>query len=264
VIKIIAEKILFKFGWWPIRLQDKESFLNNFKNFRPIFNGHNLVRIGGSGDGGYLVPDDLVGINFCLSPGVAETWDFEKDLYGKYRIPSLMLDASVDRPLDLNSEFIFLKKFIGPANEDNVMTISSLLENHIVGDPDLDLVLQMDIEGAEYFTLLATDETVLKKFRIIIIEFHQIENWSRKISWEDFYSGILNKLFSNYDVVHVHGNNAGKLFKFGKFKFPATMEVTFHRKDRNLVPDQSTFRDLPNLLDRRNNLSKPEVILPFD
>lgn len=36
-----------------------------------------LIRLGPNGDGGYLVPDDLTGIEACFSPGVCATSEFE-------------------------------------------------------------------------------------------------------------------------------------------------------------------------------------------
>ena len=37
----------------------------------------NLIRVGPSGDGGYLIPDDLDGLVACFSPGVSDISGFE-------------------------------------------------------------------------------------------------------------------------------------------------------------------------------------------
>ena len=39
-----------------------------------------------------------------------------------------------------------------------------------------DLILLMDIEGAEYRNIISSSETLLKRFRIIVIELHHLEN----------------------------------------------------------------------------------------
>jgi len=44
---------------------------------RPAMTQVPLVRIGPEGDGGYLVPDSLAGINACFSPGVSTESGFE-------------------------------------------------------------------------------------------------------------------------------------------------------------------------------------------
>src|SRR4029078_8659487 len=38
--------------------------------WHPVATEHGLIRVGCDGDGGYLVPDDLNGIQACLSPRV--------------------------------------------------------------------------------------------------------------------------------------------------------------------------------------------------
>ena len=55
-----------------------------------------LIRIGGNKDGAYLIPDDLVGIESCFSPGVSDNKDFEDHLAKKYKIKSHMCDYSSD------------------------------------------------------------------------------------------------------------------------------------------------------------------------
>ena len=36
----------------------------------------------------------------------------------------------------------------------------------------------MDIEGGEYETILTTPAEILNRFRIMIIEIHDVESWS--------------------------------------------------------------------------------------
>jgi len=41
-------------------------------------------------------------------------------------------------------------------------------------DPKTDLLLHMDIEGAEYRNILAATDAVLGRFRIIVLELHNL------------------------------------------------------------------------------------------
>jgi len=50
---------------------------------RPLNTNHELIRLGGNSDGGYLVPYDLEGIDYCFSPGVSTIANFENDLTQK-------------------------------------------------------------------------------------------------------------------------------------------------------------------------------------
>ena len=58
----------------------RAEVLGLIKSLRPMDCGKKLIRIGGNEDGGYLVPDDLEGIEYCFSPGVSTTVDFETHL----------------------------------------------------------------------------------------------------------------------------------------------------------------------------------------
>jgi hypothetical protein len=47
---------------------------------RPVSTKYDLIRLGSPHDGGYLVPDCLVGIQACFSLGVSKVANFELDL----------------------------------------------------------------------------------------------------------------------------------------------------------------------------------------
>ena len=113
---------------------------------------NNLVRIGGENDGGYVVPNVLTGVKYCFSPGVDTVCTFEKELSLKYDIISYLADNSVDSPPEILKGFNFLKKNIATyGDKDNVEinTWFGLVDNRE------EFILQMDIEGDEYATLLA-------------------------------------------------------------------------------------------------------------
>ena len=78
----------------------------------PVATEHQLVRIGGSADGGYLVPDDLAGISALFSPGVADTADFES-VFAARGVPCFLADYSVDAPPVSSPLFHFEKKYLG-------------------------------------------------------------------------------------------------------------------------------------------------------
>ena len=139
------------------------------EKIRPVRSIFPLIRIGGAHDGGYLVPDDLKGISACFSPGVEVNASFEIDLLLKTGIESHLADFSVDHSPPNFIPKSFLKKFLGPINNDEYITLENwLLSAEEINNP-ADLILQMDIEGGEYLTILSTSDEVLKRFRIIIL-----------------------------------------------------------------------------------------------
>ena len=78
-----------------IKPTSKETIEAFFANLRENSAQVDLVRIGGAGDGGYLVPNDLKDVHFCMSPGVAETSCFEFQLASDYNMICCLADFSV-------------------------------------------------------------------------------------------------------------------------------------------------------------------------
>ena len=90
-----------------IKIDDLKKFISNFKkNYISI----DLIRVGGDGDGGYLLPNILKDIDICFSAGVGNISKFEKELSENYNIKSFMTDGSVDFPPDNDDKFFFFKK----------------------------------------------------------------------------------------------------------------------------------------------------------
>jgi len=50
--------------------------------------------------------------------------------------------------------------------------------------PQGDLILQMDIEGAEWSVLLNASEAILDRFRIVVLELHYLEHMRDRVSHE--------------------------------------------------------------------------------
>ena len=74
------------------------------------------------------------------------------------------------------------------------MTMESWV-NESIGDASGDLLLQMDIEGYEYETLLAMPDSLLRRFRIIVVEFHSLD-WMVFKSPFDWVDVVFRKLLS--------------------------------------------------------------------
>ncbi len=226
---------------------------------RPIDCGVELIRLGGNNDGGYLLPEDLAGIRYCFSAGVGGAASFELDCSNR-GIPSFLADASVDGPPIELPNCRFLKKFIGPINNERFITLDRWIAESKVGDEtDCDLLLQMDTEGAEYPTLLSTKSETLRKFRIIIVEFHNTENFSDKGFCQIVYSA-LDRIRDDFEVVHVHPNNYGGIVSVSNVTMPHVFEATFLRKDR--VRSRSPVYQLPHRLDQPNCATLPDIELP--
>ena len=117
----------------------------------------------------------------------------------------------------------------------------------------------MDIEGAEYEALLSTPDEVLRRFRIMAIEFHNIETWAQK-DYLSIVEATFDKLLKQFYVVHNHPNNAMGIVDLHGFKAPRLFEITLIRKDR--AQQVHGYATLPHSLDRPNLIDRPDIIFP--
>jgi len=228
------------------------EFRNYLLKLTPMDDGWELIRLGGAGDGGYLVPNNLDGIEICLSPGVDMLWKFESQLWEMFGIRSVLCDRIEKKPLDLPDSFSYFPLWLGPSSDDGTISLNDLIRESKASD-SRDLILQMDIEGAEWNVLLATSKANLNKFRIVVLEVHNLARFKNRLMWQNVYRPVLDKLLETFNVVHVHPNNRAGTFTFGDVTFPNIIELTLHRKSESTKALKS--RLLPNALDENNAIN---------
>ena len=216
-------------------------------HLQPMTVSSPLLRLGPIGDGGYLVPDDLVGVEACFSPGVAQVSGFELDC-AQRGIKVFMADRSVDRPAASHEMFHFQKRYVGAVSNDDFMTVDEWV-SHAPLEATSDLMLQIDIEGFEYQTFLAMSDHLMRRFRIIVGEFHQLNQL-----WNEPYftlvSAAFEKILQTHTCVHIHPNNQFAVFDRWGLAIPPLAEITFLRKDR--VADARAAQQFPHPLDADN------------
>jgi len=227
------------------------------KLIRPLKIDTELIRMGAASDGGYLIPNDLDGITSCFSPGVDNIASFEQALATR-SIGSHLADFSVDTPPPKTSALSFEKKYIDAVTHGHFISLEDWVNTYEPQSTGDSLILQMDIEGSEYKSLLACPEYILNKFRIMVIEFHQVESWSQV----DFFSiveAVFAKLLQTHSVVHSHPNNVMGLVDLNGFLAPRVFEMTFYTTNK---VRSSTFASLPHPLDQSNVVEMPPLEFP--
>ena len=226
---------------------------------QPMQTEHPLVRVGQGADGGYLCPDDFEGITHCFSPGVSNLVLFERHLFERYGVRSFLCDAAVERPA-ADFPFEFDRKFVGAHNDDTFMTLDAWFHRYLDGDHETgDMLLQMDIEGAEYQTLLSAPDALLAKFRIIAIEFHHLFKMLDYVAFP-IIDAAFRKLLTTHVVVHAHPNNNQGAVKIGDVVIPDVMEMAFLRRDRaKRLSPATTF---PHPLDLDCDPDRQPLVLP--
>jgi hypothetical protein len=233
-LKAILAKIRELITWYRLRTV--------MTSLRPLDTGVRLIRFGPQGDGGYLIPDELEDLEACFSPGVFSISGFEKDC-AERGLKVFLADASVEGPAETHELFHFSKIFIGGQTQGNFFSLADWVAQSGQGNSG-DLLLQMDIEGGEYEVIRETSPDLLKRFRIMVIEFHGLDDMNEE------KRRVLQKILKTHACLHLHPNNCLQPVQFRDLTIPPVMEFTFLRRDRIR---QSRFReDFPHPLDCDN------------
>ncbi|WP_217354254.1 hypothetical protein [Ruegeria arenilitoris] len=234
---------------------DRRAFLAEV--IRPHDLGYKLVRVGEFGDGGYLLPNDLDDIVACFSPGVSLQSSFEMDL-AKHGIPSFMADGSVDEPMLNVPGAVFVKKHLAAKTGSDVISLEDWMAEYAPSEGDM--ILQMDIEAAEYPVLSTLPAALLNRFRIVVLELHRIPSILMKPAAFQRAYPALAALSDGFVCAHIHPNNASGTVDIEGETFPRVIEATFVRRDR--VKQMVPATRFPHPLDRRHRPNGPVFKLP--
>ncbi len=245
---------------WNYTGRPKVGFQRLIDRLHPELTDTPLIRLGGPNDGGYLVPDDLAGVQALFSPGVADSSEFERACLER-GMQVFMADASVSGPASGLADLPgvhFTPQFIGAHGRPDRLAWDEWVTS--AGLPsDADLMAQIDIEGAEYELLLNASTTVLSRFRVLVIEFHEVELWAHP-GMRQLVEAALDRLLVTHRVVHAHPNNYLPVKRMRDVAVPPLIELTFHRKDRAASTGWATA--FPHPADADNVPGRPAVVLP--
>lgn len=188
------------------------------------------TRKGINEDGGYVIAELDRGYDCYISCGVSYEESFSRDFiqsYGMNKNNSFAFDGTIHNyPYHYTRDITFYKKNINNFNDNNNTDLKFITENYN------NIFLKMDIEGGEYPWLLSVDESFLKKFKQIVIEFHGINDDTWGCSLVNKIK-CLEKLSNTHYIIHAHPNNNGDI----KDGIPDVIELTYVNK--------SYFNDIP-------------------
>lgn len=259
VVSELLRKVVISPNQMIVPMDSNPSDLHNLiLRLAPLNPGVPLVRLGPSNDGGYLIPDDTIGIAAVFSPGVGSESGFERDCSNR-GLRVYCADGTLNSPPVLPSDWSFIAKNIGATDAPNGMKLDSWVKESDVS-PTADLLLQMDIEGSEYEALAILPDEFLARFRIIVIEVHNINRWRHR-NHLTLAQVMFEKLLRHHFCVHIHPNNCCRVLEHYGIELPEVLEFSFYRKD--CFKDSDGHRlDFPHPLDGPNNVKKPDLVLP--
>ncbi len=234
----------------------KKRLLKLIELLKPHDLGYDLIRIGQANDAGYLIPNILDKIKYCFSPGVGQNTNFEQELENR-GIKSFLADYSVEKVENLKISS-FIKKNIHSYNSENTLSINDWISKN-TNENEEDFLLQMDVDGSEFEILSSISEKNLKRFSILVIEFHYFEIIAHEAFYKIFIQ-LIKKIRTYFEVSHLHPNNACPLIEVSGVKFPSGLEVTFLNK--KFVKDKKKIKYLPHKLDTKCIPHKKDIFLP--
>ena len=221
--------------------------------------GFRKVRVGGEGDGGYVMLDDFAGVAAAYSLGISTdvTWDAAIAARG---IDVFQYDHTVAGPPEANPRFRFHRTGIAGKDRAPFRSLPSLMEEngHLPGSGDL--LLKCDIEAAEWEALAALAPEHLGLFRQIVVEFHGLRDLHVP-AFAAFAGPVFAALAAEHRVVHVHGNNCAAYAVTAGLPVPTVLELTFVRRDGKRFTRPR--RPFPTKLDRPNDPGAADHALGF-
>ncbi len=237
---------------------DSDELKSLISRLRPVEEPSKpLLRLGPPSDGGYLVPDDLADLVACFSGGVGPQSGFEADLANR-GIAVFLTDATVAGPAVQHERFTFERLNLGIEDTADEQTIDHWLAKY---QPKGDILLQLDIEGHEWSTLIQASGESLLRCRILVIEFHNLELLFSKQFFNSIGRPVIQRLLRTHRVAHLHPNNCAGQLTIDGITLPTALEVTFLRRDRYVTPRPVT--ELPHPLDHPNADGDDIILAPI-
>lgn len=218
--------------------------------------GIDKIRIGSKNDGGYVMlpPNSAEKIAYSFGISLESPWDLEM---AKKGLRVYQYDGTIDAPPDIHPNLFFHKNNISaPSNSTestkNIGQIFDDLNHH----HEQNIILQIDIEGAEWEFFEEIQEDDILKFSQLIVEWHGLTpldlQFQRRLE-------ILRKVSQTHTPIHVHMNNYGleRNTRTGMLFYADAFEVSYVRtKDFNFKPNLESY---PTSLDTPCNPRWPDI-----
>lgn len=252
-------------GFWRER---PDQILRSLRPQREFFT---LRRYGGHQDGSYLLPDldswEGEKLEAVFSAGVGNRKEFEDELLLGKGIHTYLLDKSSSAKnmrTPLYPGQILEQKWLSHSNTPDSVTLDHWVAGHSSGR-QRNLILSVDIEGAEWPSLAFASPEVMDRFAIIIIELHRMQDCGDPAVFRTRIAPMLRTLFAHHTAVHVAPNNCCGTVMLPSFgiAMPRTLEITLvHNKDFPKISALNADSSTPHPLDNfQNQHSKPPLFL---
>ena len=171
-----------------------------------------LERFGEANDGGYLMCANLLGgVQAGYSYGINGYDQWGCDISTRLNVAVHQYDCfNTTQPACPSGETVFHAECVGETagivDGRRFDTLSSQLAGN--GDGSHRVVLKIDVEGAEWPSLLFAPDEVLARIDQLAVEFHWLKDDEGRWRQDDNYLAVVRRLKQFFEVAHLHFNNA--------------------------------------------------------
>jgi hypothetical protein len=215
-----------------------------------------LKRFGEPHDGGYVACTNLLNdVKSGYSYGISGYDKWGCDISSQLQVPVHQYDCfNPKRPVCTTGKTIFHDECVAGTTFVEGGRPFDTIERQFDknGDGSVHVVMKMDVEGAEWDSLLKTPDAVFQRIDQLSIELHGLTD-PRALS-------VLKKLHQFFYPANLHYNNWS--CKDGLAPFPAWAYEVLWVNKRIGVVDPSGKPQVPNPLDAPNNTDTPDCQSP--
>ena len=187
-----------------LRTTDPQVRQTLFDELQPVVLANcEFQRFGERHDGGYLMCGNLLGgVEAAYSYGIANYDKWGCDISTKLRVRLHQYDCFDTRqPACQGGDTVFHAECVGHTAWTDQGRVFDTIQNQVArnGDANKRLVVKMDVEGAEWDSLLHASDETLQRIDQLAIELHFFDR-------KDFVK-VVRRLKQFFHVVHIHFNN---------------------------------------------------------
>jgi hypothetical protein len=228
-----------------------------FRMLQPVTLANcDLERFGEKNDGGYLMCGNLLGdVQAGYSYGISGYDGWGCEISRTHDVPVHQYDCfNPTRPWCLFGNTIFHDECVGGTTETVDGRFFDTVKNQLArnGDHTDRIVLKIDVEGAEWASLLAVPDDMLRQIDQMAIEFHWEEHDALGWVHDERYLHLVARLREHFEVAHIHFNNTSCVEDLAPFPSHA-FEVLFVNKRLAVVSSPPRNARVPHPLDAPNN-----------
>lgn len=223
------------------------SELREMLSVRKVKTESEFIRIGRNNDGGYMMLNDFHDCKIAYSFGIGDDVSWDNDI-AIQDTDVFQYDPTIHNIPYKNDRFHFYRIGISGVDDLSIsmLTLETIIKNN--GHENINnMILKMDVEGAEWECIESTSEKVFQRFDQIVFELHGLtdENNREKIV------SSLKKINKTHQLVWIHGNNCVKAERAEDIIVPDCLEALYlSRQKYCFTPSNVSF---PFELDQPNN-----------